>query len=76
MYHSVLIHSSFKIFAIKAEAIANEVSRRLELDVHYKLLIKAVFEAIERIALSHYKTPPHVIRFGTCYKWPLPNPSV
>lgn len=54
---------NFEIFAIKAEAIANEVSRRLELDVHYKLLIKAVFEAIERIALSHYKTPPHVIRF-------------
>lgn len=55
---------SMKIFANKAEAIANEVNRRFELDVNYKLLIKAVFEAIERAALNHYKTPPHVIRFG------------
>ena len=52
-------------FANKAEVIANEVNRRLELDSNYKSLIKAVFEAIERIALSHHKTPPHVIRFGT-----------
>ena len=44
--------------------IANEVNRRLELDANYKLLIKAVFEAIERVAVGHYKTPPHVIRFG------------
>ena len=55
---------SLKMFANKAEVIASEVNRRLELDTNYKLLIKAVFEAIERIALSHYKTPPHVIRFG------------
>ena len=54
----------YKTFANKAEAIASEVNRRLELDANYKSLIKAVFEAIERIALSHHKTPPHVIRFG------------
>ena len=44
--------------------IASEVNRRLELDANYKLLIKAVFEAIERAALTHHKTPPHVIKFG------------
>ena len=53
-------------FANRAEDIAGQIKRHYELDTSYKILIKAVFEAIERVAVSHYKTPPNVIRFG---KW-------
>ena len=51
-------------FAKRAEDIAGQIKRRYELDTSYKILIKAVFEAIERVAVSHHKTPPNVIRFG------------
>ncbi|XP_065898319.1 exocyst complex component 1-like isoform X2 [Dysidea avara] len=54
---------SFENFAKRAEDIAGQIKRRYELDTSYKILIKAVFEAIERVAVSHHKTPPNVIRF-------------
>ena len=51
-------------FANRAEDIAGQIKRRFELDTSYKILIKAVFEAIERVAVNHHKTPSNVIRFG------------
>ena len=39
-------------------------SQREEVDEAYYTLIDAVFEAIERLALEHPKTPVDVVKFG------------
>lgn len=56
----------FNKFAGRAESIVMGTDRRTDLDKAYAVLIDAVFRTIERAANEHPKTPPDVIKFGTC----------
>lgn len=55
--------TDFEDFAELAESIFKDSHRRNDLDKAYKGLIKAVFDAIERLALESYKTPREVVLF-------------
>nr|XP_039251957.1 exocyst complex component 1-like isoform X3 [Styela clava] len=55
--------TDFEDFAELAESIFKDSHRRNDLDKAYKGLIKAVFDAIERLAMESYKTPREVVLF-------------
>jgi hypothetical protein len=53
----------FETFAKQAENIfKNAVQRRADIDRWYTLLVRSMFEAINRIAKEHHKTPSEMIR--------------
>ncbi|XP_054167018.1 exocyst complex component 1-like [Oppia nitens] len=53
----------FEIFAKQAENIfKNAVQRRTDIDRWYTILVRSMFEAINRIAKDHHKTPQEIIR--------------
>lgn len=54
--------ASFEEFAQQAEAIFRQSERRADLDKWYTRLVRAMFDAIGRIALEHQRTPPEVVR--------------
>lgn len=54
----------FEDFAERAERIVMAADRRTELDKAYQLLIEALYQAIDRVAIDHPKTPCDVIKFG------------
>ena len=56
--------TEFGQFAERAERIVMGSDRRMDLDKAYQKLIEALFEAIERLAEQHPKTPRNVVLFG------------
>ncbi|KAL1429406.1 hypothetical protein MTO96_002455 [Rhipicephalus appendiculatus] len=52
----------FEEFAKQAEAIFRQSERRADLDKWYTRLVRAMFDAIGRIAVEHQRTPPEVVR--------------
>jgi hypothetical protein len=53
----------FETFAKQAENIfKNAVQRRADIDRWYTLLVRSMFEAINRISKEHHKTPSEMIR--------------
>ena len=53
----------FEIFAKQAENIfKNAVQRRADIDRWYTVLVRSMFEVINRISKEHHKTPPEMIR--------------
>ncbi|CAG2165014.1 unnamed protein product [Oppiella nova] len=53
----------FEIFAKQAENIfKNAVQRRTDIDRWYTVLVRSMFDAINRIARDHHKTPSEMIR--------------
>jgi hypothetical protein len=53
----------FETFAKQAENIfKNAVQRRADIDRWYTLLVRSMFDAINRIAKEHHKTPSEMIR--------------
>ena len=54
----------FERFAEHAERIVMGSTQREEVDEAYHTLIGAIFEAIERLAHEHPKTPADVVKFG------------
>ncbi|EEC10565.1 exocyst complex component sec3, putative, partial [Ixodes scapularis] len=54
--------SQFEEFAQQAEAVFRGSDRRADLDKWYTRLVRAMFEAIGRLASDHQRTPPEVVR--------------
>ncbi|CAG2100013.1 unnamed protein product [Medioppia subpectinata] len=53
----------FEIFAKQTENIfKNAVQRRADIDRWYTVLVRSMFDAINRISKEHHKTPPEMIR--------------
>jgi hypothetical protein len=51
-------------FATQAESIFKGSDRHTHLDKSYVVLVKVVFEQIDRIASEHSKTPREVVMLG------------
>jgi len=53
----------FEEFVELAESIFRDCERRTDIDKAYKVLIKSVFDSVERVAAESYKTPAEVVKF-------------